>query len=524
MNRDAMVAALADAVQPWDFLIIGGGATGLGTAIDAASRGYRTLLLEQSDFAKGTTSRSTKLVHGGVRYLRQGNVSLVIEALRERGFLLQNAPHLVHNLPFVVPNYDWWEGPFYGIGLKMYDLLAGRQGIGRSKLLSREQTLQHLPTVEPEGLTGGVIYYDGQFDDARLAINMAQTAAEQGAVLLNYCEATGLLKNAGGEIRGVGAVDRETGQEHEIRARVVVNATGVFADRVRRLDEPGAAKIIAPSQGVHIVLDRKFLPGDTAIMVPKTDDGRVLFAIPWLGKVVVGTTDTPVTETPLEPRPFAEELDFLLEHAARYLTQDPKPEDVLSTFAGLRPLVGGGDTESASLSRDHTLLISGSGLVTITGGKWTTYRKMAEDTVDQAAILAGLEERPCITHDLRIYGYDQDTARFGTLAPYGSAAPAVQELAWAEPGLGDPLHPRSQTVRAEVVWAARSEMARTVEDFLSRRTRTLLLDARVSIEMAPAVASLMAAELGRDPDWEREQIRAFSELAAGYLVDGTNLG
>ena len=521
MNRDAMVAALADAVQPWDSVIIGGGATGLGTAIDAASRGYRTLLLEQSDFAKGTTSRSTKLVHGGVRYLRQGNISLVIEALRERGFLLKNAPHLVHNLPFVVPNYDWWEGPFYGIGLKMYDLLAGRQGIGRSKLLSREQTLQHLPTVEPEGLTGGVIYYDGQFDDARLAINMAQTAAEQGAVLLNYCEVTGLLKTAGGEIRGVYAVDRETGQEHDIRARVVVNATGIFADRVRRLDEPGVANIIAPSQGVHIVLDRKFLPGDTAIMVPKTDDGRVLFAIPWLGKVVVGTTDTPVTETPLEPRPFAEELDFLLEHAARYLTQDPKPEDVLSTFAGLRPLVGGGDTETASLSRDHTLLISGSGLVTITGGKWTTYRKMAEDTVDQAAILAGLEERPCITHDLRIDGYDQDTARFGTLAQYGSAAPAIQELVRAEPGLGDQLHPRSQTVRAEVVWAVRNEMARTVEDFLSRRTRTLLLDARVSIEMAPAVASLMAAELMRDPDWEREQIRAFGELAAGYLVDGT---
>ena len=520
MNRDAMNAALVDAVQPWDFLIVGGGATGLGTAIDAASRGYRTLLLEQSDFAKGTTSRSTKLVHGGVRYLRQGNVSLVIEALRERGFLLQNAPHLVHNLPFVVPNYDWWEGPFYGIGLKMYDLLAGRQGIGRSKLLSKEQTLQHLPTVEAEGLTGGVIYYDGQFDDARLAVNMAQTAAEHGAVLLNYCEVTGLLKNAGGEIRGARAVDRETGQEHEIRARVVVNATGVFADRVRRMDEPEATEIIVPSQGVHIVLDKEFLPGDTAIMVPKTDDGRVLFAIPWLGKVVVGTTDTPVADTPLEPRPFAEELQFLLEHAARYLTKDPGPEDVLSTFAGLRPLVGGGDTETASLSRDHTLLISGSGLVTITGGKWTTYRKMAEDTVDQAAVLAGLEERPCITRDLRIFGYDQSADRHGTLAQYGSAAPAIQELARDRPGLGEQLHPRSPTLRAEVVWAARNEMARTVEDFLSRRTRTLLLDARASIEMAPVVAALVAGELGRGPDWEREQIRAFGELAAGYLVDG----
>lgn len=520
MDREAMTGALAARRGPWDFVVVGGGATGLGVAIDAAARGYGTLLLEQGDFAQGTSSRSTKLVHGGVRYLRQGNVSLVIDALKERGLLLRNAPHLVRNLPFVVPNYDWWEGPFYGIGLKMYDLLAGRQGFGRSRVLSKERTRELLPTIEPEGLVGGVIYHDGQFDDARLAVNMAQTAAEQGAVVLNYVEVTGLLRTAGGEVRGVRAVDRESGAEHEVEARVVVNATGPFTDRVRRMDEPGARDVIAPSQGVHIVLEKEFLPGDTAIMVPRTDDGRVLFAIPWLDKVVVGTTETPVDDTPLEPRPFREELDFLLEHAARYLTRDPSDADVLSTFAGLRPLVAGEGADTASLSRDHTLLISGSGLVTITGGKWTTYRRMAEDTVDQAATIAGVEDRPCPTRELHIHGHHPDAGRFGELAQYGSDAPAVRELVRRDAALGEALHPRRPTVAAEVVWAARSEMARTVEDFLSRRTRTLVLDARAAMGMAPRVAELMAAELGRGEAWRREQVRAFRELASGYLPEG----
>jgi glycerol-3-phosphate dehydrogenase len=518
MNRDAMIGALREARDPWDFVVVGGGATGLGVAIEAASRGYRPLLLEQSDFAKGTSSRSTKLVHGGVRYLRQGNISLVIDALKERGTLLRNAPHLVRNLPFIVPNYDWWGGPFYGIGMKMYDLLAGKQGFGRSKMLSKERTLEMIPTIEPEGLVGGVVYHDGQFDDARLAINMATTAAEQGAVLINYMGVTGLLKNGGAEVRGVRARDAETGEEHEIGARVVVNATGVFADHVRKMDEADAPDLIAPSQGVHIVLDKSFLPGDTAIMVPKTDDGRVLFAIPWLDRVVVGTTDTPVTETPLEPKPFAEELDFLLEHAARYLNKDPRPEDVLSTFAGLRPLVAGDGASTASLSRDHTLMISGTGLVTITGGKWTTYRKMAEDTVDQAAVVAGLDDRPSVSASLHIHGYHQHTEQFGDLAFYGSDAPAIQNLMRREPRLAAHLHPSRPTRAAEVVWAVRSEMARTVEDFLSRRTRTLLLDARASLEMAPAVATLMAEELGRDEAWKQDQLRTYEELVQAYLI------
>ena len=517
MNRESMRAALA-AEDRWDLIIIGGGATGLGVAVDAASRGYQTLLLEQGDFAQGTSSRSTKLVHGGVRYLQQGNVALVIDALKERGYLRANAPHLVRNLSFVVPNYEWWEGPFYGIGLKMYDLLAGKQGFGSSKLLSRERTLQLLPTLEPEGLSGGVIYYDGQFDDARLAVHLARTAADQGGVLLNYMRVTGLVHSADGEVAGVRATDVETGDELELRARAVVNATGPWTDDVRRMDRPSSGSIIRPSQGVHLVLPREFLPGESAIMVPKTDDGRVLFAIPWLDRVVVGTTDTPMDDAPLEPVPLAEEIEFLLEHAGRYLDRDPSKADVLSVFAGLRPLVGAeGDEDTASLSRDHTLLVSDSGLVTIAGGKWTTYRKMAEDVVDQAATLAGLDDRPCVTRDLHIHGHHAQAERFGDLAAYGSDAPGIREVFRESEGLDEPLHPSVPTRAGEVVWAARWEMARTVEDVLSRRTRLLLLDARAAMEVAPRVAELMAAELGRDSAWRRSQVDAFRELAQGYL-------
>ena len=393
MNRTDMLAAL-DSRDPWDVVVIGGGATGLGVAVDAADRGYRTVLLEQDDFAKGTSSRSTKLVHGGVRYLQQGNVSLVLEALRERGLLIRNAPHLVRNLGFVVPNYDWWEGPFYGIGLKVYDMLAGKLGLGPSRWLDRDETLEQLPTLEREGLRGGVIYHDAQFDDARLAIALAHTAARAGATLVNYARVTALVK-ANDLVAGVRVHDLETEREYEVRARVVVNATGVFTDDVLRMDAADTPPIIEPSQGIHLVLDRRYHPASNAIMVPRTDDGRVLFAVPWHGRVIVGTTDTEVERAELEPRPREDEVDFLLEHIARYLEHDPTRADVLSVFAGLRPLVRPGDArDTASISRDHTLITSKSGLVTITGGKWTTYRKMAQDTVDQAIIVGGLEPRP----------------------------------------------------------------------------------------------------------------------------------
>ncbi len=520
MNRDEMLQRLERRTEPWDVAVIGGGATGVGVAVDAAARGYDVVLLEASDFGKGTSSRSTKLVHGGVRYLRQGNIPLVMEALRERGILRGNAPHLVHDLAFVVPNYDWWEAPFYGIGLKVYDALAGKYGFGPSRLLSREETLERLPTIEPDGLRGGVVYHDGQFDDARLLIHLARTAAEHGGTLVNYARVDALLRDADGFVTGVRATDLERGAELEVEARVVVNATGVFADSIRRMDDPDASSMIRPSQGIHLVLDRTFLPGDSAIMVPRTDDGRVLFAVPWHDRVLVGTTDTPMDDVSLEPRPLDEEVAFVLRHAARYLTRDPDPAEVLCAFAGLRPLVaaGGEGDDTAALSRDHTLQISSSGLVTITGGKWTTYRRMAEDTVDHAATLAGLEPVPCPTKDLPIHGHWPEEPSDGALAVHGSDAPEVRRLAMSQEGLGDVLHPRLPALRAEVVWAARHEMARTLDDVLSRRTRSLLLDARAAMEAAPVAAELMAGELGRDADWESAQVEEFRALAAGYLV------
>ncbi len=419
MNRDGMLLKAMEATEPLDFLIIGGGATGVGVAVDAAARGYRVLLLEKSDFGKGTSSRSTKLVHGGVRYLRQGNIPLVMDALRERGRLRRNAPHLVKDLAFVVPNYVWWEAPFYGIGMRVYDALAGKYGFGQSGNLSREETMARLPTIETEGLRGGVVYHDGQFDDARLLIDLVQTAAGQGATLVNYAPVTALVKDGDGFVTGLQAEDAETGRTFEARGKVVVNATGVFTDEVRRMDDPGAATMIRPSQGVHLVLPRSFLGEDSAIMVPHTDDGRVLFAIPWHEVVVVGTTDTAMETTSLEPRPLPEEVEYLLTHAARYLTKDPRPLDVLSCFAGLRPLVGSENAEdTASLSRDHTLQVSNSGLLTITGGKWTTYRKMAEDTVDHGIVLGGLEPQECVTRELNIHGFHTHPERFGPLASY----------------------------------------------------------------------------------------------------------
>ena len=518
MQRETAVAALEAHEGEWDLLIIGGGATGLGCAIDAAARGYKTLLLEMHDFAKATSSRSTKLVHGGVRYLQQGNIALVLEALRERGRLQQNAPHLVSNLAFVVPNYDWWEGPFYGIGMKVYDVLAGRQNFGRSKHLSIQETLERLPTIEPEGLRGGVIYYDGLFDDARLAVNMAQTVTERGGVALNYFRVTALRKDSGGQVNGAEALDVETGKRYTIQARAVINATGIFTDTIRKMDDPKAVDTLRPSQGVHIVLEKSFLPGDAAIMVPETDDGRVLFAIPWLDRVVVGTTDTEVEGPELEPRPLHEEVEFLLEHAARYLTKDPTHADILSAFAGIRPLVsnpGAASGDTKEISREHVLHISNNGLVTISGGKWTTYRKMAEDTIDQAAALADLPEKACPTKTLRIHGWSEDAPGLG---PYGSDQAALDALQTENPALADVLDPRLPVRAVHVIWAVREEMARSVEDVLSRRTRCLLLNARASIDVAPRVAALMAAEMGRGEAWQAAEVAAFEEIANGYLV------
>lgn len=518
VNRSEMVARCHNSQEIWDVLVIGGGATGLGAALDAASRGYKTLLLEQNDFAKGTSSRSTKLIHGGLRYLKQGNIKLVKEALRERGLLCQNAPHLVSHLGFLVPYTRWWERPFYTLGLKVYDLLAGSLGIEKSRHLDREAALAEIPTLAKKDLKGAGIYYDGQFDDARLAIVLARTCVDLGGTVLNYVQVDRFLKEEG-KIKGVYATDLESNSSFCLRAKTVINATGVFSDQLRRIDDPSIDPLIAPSQGIHLVLDRSFMPSLTAVLIPSTEDGRVLFFVPWHQHLLVGTTDTPVSQVNFEPKPFSEEIDFLLKHAARYLQKAPTRQDIRSVFAGLRPLVRarGKTKKTATLSRDHFIAVSDSGLITITGGKWTTYRKMAQDVIDQAIQVGSLPKRPCATHHLRLHGYRTGSHALQAWLSYGSDAEHLESLIQQNPAWKEPLHPALPYRAVEVIWAVRQEMARTLEDVLARRTRALFLDAQASLAIAPQIAHWMAKELNQDSEWEKKQLQLFTQIASHYL-------
>lgn len=509
-------------VQEWDIIVIGGGASGLGTALDSASRGYKTILLESVDFAKGTSSRSTKLVHGGVRYLEQGNISLVREALIERGIMAKNAGHLVKNQSFVIPNYNWWGGCFYTIGLTIYDLLAGDLSLGRSKYISKKKTIELLPNIETKGLVSGVIYQDGQFDDSRLAINIAQTAVEKGACLLNYTKVVNLLKNDANKISGVLVENQESGERYEIKGKVVINATGVFTNAIMKLNDTVYKKYVVPSQGIHLVLDKSFLPSDHALMIPKTTDGRVLFAVPWHNKIVVGTTDTLIKKHSLEPIALESEIEFVLETAQRFLTKKPTRADVLSVFAGLRPLAApekeGKSTKE--VSRSHKIVTSETGLITITGGKWTTYRKIAEDIIDKAITVHHLEKKPCKTEHVSIHGNKKTNAldRENHLYIYGTDIPQIIELQNTQTELSEKLHPNYNYTMAEVAWAIRHEMARTVDDVLARRVRLLFLDARAAIASCEKVANLLAKELGHDEIWIRNQIVEFKNIAKGFLL------
>ena len=519
-SRAELLQRLDDGSRPWDIIVVGGGATGLGAAVDAASRGYRTLLLEQGDFACGTSSRSTKLIHGGVRYLQQGNLPLVREALRERQILMKNAPHLVHDFPFVIPLYSWWERPFYGAGMALYDRLSGSHGLKHSRHLGRKETIELVPTIRRQNLRGGIVYHDGQFDDARLAICLARTLADLGGTPLNYMKVSALAAKAG-EMTSVTAVERESGREYLLSARTVINATGVWCDQVRRMDEPSCAPLITLSQGAHLVLDRSFLPGNCAVMIPHTDDGRVFFAIPWYGHVIVGTTDTPLGSVIPEPVPLPDEVDFLLAHAGRCLERQPARSDVLSCFAGLRPLVGGGGEgarqKTAQLSREYLLAVSASGLVTITGGKWTTYRSMAVAAVDAAARQGALDSHPSATHSLRLHGWQPPSSPTEPWSCYGSDRRRLEQLTGEQPAWKERLHPRLPYTAGEIVWAVRFEWARSIEDALARRTRALFLDAGASREIAPRVAALMASELGRDQAWQSRQLESFDAVALQYL-------
>lgn len=522
MDRDYNIRQISDYSQEWDMVVIGGGATGLGTAVDAASRGYKVVLLEQSDFTKATSSRSTKLVHGGVRYLAQGDVGLVVEALRERGLMKLNAPHLVKDQRFIIGNYKWWEKPFYTIGLTIYDILAGKKALGRSLAMSKSSVLKEIPQIVTENLRGGVVYHDGQFDDSRMGINLMQTAIDQGAVVANYVRVSALVKDNSGRVAGVQVQDEFTGNNYTLRSRSVINATGIFVDQVIKMDAPEEDDIVRPSQGVHLVVDKSFLGGDTAIMIPKTSDGRVMFGVPWHGKVVLGTTDTPLKESELEPRALEEEISFILRTAGEYLVKKPTREDVLSVFAGLRPLAApkknSDGQKTKEISRSHKIVISQSGLITITGGKWTTYRDMAEDVVDKAIEKCGLSRKECVTKELKIHGYKENVDRSDFSYVYGSDYDNIKEIQKAQPELAEMLHERFDYTGAEVVWAVRAEMAQTVEDVLARRLRALFLDARAAIDIAPRVAEIMAKEMNKTADWADAQVDEFVKLAQHYLL------
>jgi len=517
LNRNVFLKQLNEE-SDWDLIVVGGGATGLGIAVDSASRGYKTLLLEQADFAKGTSSRSTKLVHGGVRYLAQGDIRLVYDALRERGLLQKNAAHLVKRQPFIIPCYSWLEKTKYLIGLKLYDWLAGRFSFGKSRFVNRKEILRKLPGLNAKNLVGGVEYYDGQFDDARLAINLAQTAAEQGAVLLNYFKVTGLLKE-NSRTSGVKALDAETKKEYTLQAKVVINATGVFVDDLLQMDKPGRRPLVRPSQGVHLVVDKSFLHSSSAMMIPKTADGRVLFAVPWHNHVLLGTTDTPLDKHSLEPEALQKEIRFILDTVKQYLSRPPEEGDVLSVFAGLRPLAAPQKATSSTkeISRDHKLLVSESGLITITGGKWTTYRKMAEETVDQAIEAGALHKVSCVTKNIRIHGCSDFSSK-NDLSVYGTDQNGIADLMKQSPFLAKKLAAGLPYTEAEVIWAIRTEMARNVEDVLARRLRLLFLDAKAALAAAPRVAELLATELRYTENWRRAQVEEFTKLAHQYLL------
>lgn len=522
MNRELLVAALRKDLEPWDIVVIGGGATGLGAALEAVTRGYRTLLLEQVDFAKSTSSKSTKLVHGGVRYLAQGDVALVREASVERGLLAANAPHLVRNLAFVIPTFNFWENLKYTIGLKMYDWLAGRLSLGKSVHISKEETLKRLSTLKQDKLAGGVLYHDGQFDDSRLAVNLVQTIADKGGTVLNYMRVTGLRKDEEGKISGLTVKDTlNGGDDIYINTRAVINATGVFADDVLEMDNPDAPKSIAASQGVHVVLDSEFLPGHNALMIPATSDGRVLFVVPWHNKVVVGTTDTPVNHISLEPRALENEIRFILATAGQYLSRPPQRTDVRSVWAGLRPLAAAKAEghKTKEISRSHKIIVSQSGLITIIGGKWTTYRRMGEDVVHKLEEVLRWKQTTSATPHLKIHGATNNINWEDPWYFYGSDALHIHQMVARQPDLQEELSQEYHIIKAQVVWAVREEMARNIEDFLARRTRLLFLDAKEAMRIAPAVARIMAAELHKDEHWVATQISSFEAEAKGYQLE-----
>jgi glycerol-3-phosphate dehydrogenase len=516
MKREKLINNLKQDII-WDVIIIGGGATGLGAAVESTTRGYKTLLLEQLDFTIGTSSRSTKLVHGGVRYLEQGDISMVFEALNERGLLLKNAPHLVKNQTFLIPSYALWHKPFYTLGLVIYDILSGRKSFGKSRPFSRKNTINKMPNLIRKNLRGGITYHDGQFDDARLGLNLAQTAIDNGATVLNYIKVTDLQKEDN-KITGVLAKNQETGEVYKIKSKAVINATGVFVDDILKKDNPNTKKIVKPSQGVHIVIDKEFLQSDYALLIPKTKDGRVLFAVPWHDKVILGTTDEPKEKPEIEPKATDKEIDFILETASRYLIKKPTRKDIKSVFAGLRPLAAPDEEENTKeISRTHKIIVSDSNLISVIGGKWTTYREMGEDIIDKLQKTIRLPKKESITENLKIHGYQKNSNLNNPLYFYGSDQDKINELINKDNTLSELLSKKLNIIKAQVVFAVKNEFARNTYDVLARRTRSLFLDVEESIKIAPQVIKIIAKELNKDNKWQKEELKRFIKIAEGYL-------
>ncbi|MDU8884820.1 glycerol-3-phosphate dehydrogenase/oxidase [Yeosuana sp. MJ-SS3] len=522
MSREEQILKIK-ATENWDCIIIGGGASGLGIAVDAASRGFKTVLFEGNDFAKGTSSKSTKLVHGGVRYMSQGHIGLVVEALQERGILAENAKHLFRNQSFVIPNYNRWKGYYYAIGLKIYDLLSRNLSLGKSELIRGSKVINILPNLKKANLSNGVVYHDGQFDDSRLAINLAQTAIEQGATILNYFKVIDILKDKHGKNEGVIVIDDETGEKYHIKSKCIINATGIFTDRILKINDPTHKKTVVPSRGIHLVFDKSLLNSNYAIMIPKTTDGRVLFIIPWHDKVLVGTTDTPVKKKTLDPVASKSEINFILQNGAQYFQRPPKKEDILSVFAGLRPLAAPrkNETKTKEVSRNHKIIVSDSNLVSIVGGKWTTYRKMAEEVVDKSILLHNYKNVRSRTKNLPIHGNVKETQTFKEkrLNVYGSDAKYIKEFEESNILYSKKIHVNYPFTAGQIVWAVRYELARTLEDVLARRVRLLFLDAKAAIESSRFVAKVMAKELNKDATWIDEQNEEFKKVAEKYVID-----
>ncbi|QMU66672.1 MAG: FAD-dependent oxidoreductase [Flavobacteriaceae bacterium] len=523
MSREKQLKKLKE-VTEWDIIVIGGGASGLGIALDAVTRGFSTVLFEHVDFGKGTSGRSTKLVHGGVRYLAQGNISLVKEALKERGILSKNAKHLFKNQTFIIPCYQWWENFYYTIGLKIYDFLAKKLSLGKSTWIRKKEMTKRFSTLKRSKLSGGVVYHDGLFDDARLAVNLAQTSVQHGATVLNYTKVINLIKNHTGTIQGVLVEDKETCEVYTVKGKVVVNATGVFANKIFKLNGRKKRELkVVPSQGIHLVLDTSFLNSKHALMIPKTSDGRVLFIVPWHGKLIVGTTDTPITKPSYEPKAFDEEIDFILQTAAAYLVKVPGRKDVLSVFAGLRPLVApeGDKKNTKEISRGHKIIVSETGLISILGGKWTTYRKMAEEVMDKAIEVHGLLNKFSVTETFSIHGSIDNQLRpeDSHWDVYGSDAENLQRFIQTKEVYAQKIHPQYDYTVGEIVWFIQNEMARTVEDILARRIRLLFLDAKAAVESAPKISEILAKELDKDTHWANTQTEEFIALAKNYLLN-----